>query len=394
MNVSLISGNNFSGRSNFLSEIIKRKIDGRSHGIKVGEIPSNYVSGCAPTVEDEIELHSIHANKEYKAIVISFLRKINFNTHFFNSPFDLSGGEQAMLVIICGLLLQPQTLCIDTTLEQLNSNWRIPLLNELSNDIYCKTHIYISDNRHGEYNFNFNVHSVTTTKEKYDRPFNKIECPDNLFFFKKSTEIILDNVSFGYTKDKLILKNLNYKFVPGKIYHLKGENGVGKSTLSKLLAGLLKPLNGTIYRNGENTYKYPGKFVGYSFQDPDEQIFSNTVSREIVSLKMSDSYKIKNSKVVLSAFGLQNILESHPLELPFVIRKRIALAATLANERDWFILDEPTIGQDVQNTKELIKIVNLFASFGKGIILISHSNEFINSFDNLIELNIIDGLLN
>jgi energy-coupling factor transport system ATP-binding protein len=79
--------------------------------------------------------------------------------------------------------------------------------------------------------------------------------------------------------------------------------------------------------------------------------------------------------------------------MPFVIRKRIALAATIANEREWYILDEPTIGQDQTNVKELIKLIKLLANKGKGIILISHSEMFVSSFEKVITVTIKNGKL-
>ena len=66
----------------------------------------------------------------------------------------------------------------------------------------------------------------------------------------------------------------------------------------------------------------------------------------------------------------------HPAELPFVMRKRISLAATLAMDRPWYILDEPTLGQDESFVEFLIALLNDLAENGKGVIVISHSKSF------------------
>jgi energy-coupling factor transporter ATP-binding protein EcfA2 len=72
-------------------------------------------------------------------------------------------------------------------------------------------------------------------------------------------------------------------------------------------------------------------------------------------------------------FGLQQIISCHPAELPYVMRKRISLAATLAMDRPWYILDEPTLVQDESFVQFLVTLLNSLNSKGKGVIIISHS---------------------
>ena len=75
---------------------------------------------------------------------------------------------------------------------------------------------------------------------------------------------------------------------------------------------------------------------------------------------------------LLSAFGLQQVAEQHPLDLPFVLRKRVALASTLAMLRPWIILDEPTLGQDDKSTVGVATLVSALCSLGYGVIIITH----------------------
>jgi energy-coupling factor transport system ATP-binding protein len=192
----------------------------------------------------------------------------------------------------------------------------------------------------------------------------------------------------------MLLQDLSYEFEAGNIYHLNGVNGAGKSTLAKILTGVLKPSSGKIYLGNSpyDAYRFPGKVVGYSFQNPDEQIFSSTVKDEILAKEiLKENKNVELGESMFAAFALSNFAEKHPSEMPFVIRKRIALAATLANEREWYILDEPTLGQDQRNVEEITKLIKQLALNGKGIILVSHSEQFVSTFENAKTITLKSG---
>jgi len=398
-NVTFIEGSNFSGRSNFLKSLINIEKTGsslKSYGVLIGEIPGNYISGLAPTVKEEIALHATGSNGKYFHRLSNLMKHLAFEKHFEKNPFSLSGGEQALLTIISALLLEPVYLAIDTTIEQLNKEWRNPLLSELINDYIYDTKIAIADNRFVEYGFS--TKSQRPTINSYNNKGNietigKIISPKALNLKPSGKNLSLRNITFGYSRKEVILENINFELQAGKIYHLGGLNGVGKSTLSKILTGVLKPSNGHIFIQDReyNAYRYPGKVIGYSFQNPDEQLFANSIKSEIIPKEYLKANKnVGNAEMILTAFGLSNLIEMHPSQMPFVIRKRIALAATLANERDWYILDEPTIGQDEENVNELVKLIKLLTKNGKGVLLISHSDNFISLFDEIIQITLKD----
>lgn len=147
-----ISGGNFSGRSKYLAKLVPENQDSRIHPkISVGELPNNYISGIAPNVEQELMLHSAFSSQEIKSKVYSLLYRFGYEKNYKKNPFNLSGGEQAILVLMNSLLLEPEILTIDTTLEQLHEEWRIPLLDALYDGFFPKTKCYISDNRIWEY---------------------------------------------------------------------------------------------------------------------------------------------------------------------------------------------------------------------------------------------------
>jgi energy-coupling factor transport system ATP-binding protein len=391
-----IEGRNFSGRSAFLRSTIASGEFQVRNKVLIGEIPGDYISGLSPTVQDEIRLHLKGVNPSYKGSVENFLSEINFNRLLLTNPFLLSGGEQAILAIVSAIVLEPEIVAIDTTIEQLSTSWRKLLMELLNNDKIDSTQFIISDNRLDESDFTLQMRMQVpqqNLKSEYEYDFMDITCPNNIAVSTEAVQLKLNDIHFSYRKNELILKGLEYSFLPGRIYHLNGNNGAGKSTLAKILTGILKPTAGRIVLGNEtyNAYRFPGSKVGYSFQNPDEQFFSKTVRDEIFIEQHKNKHGFDTS--ISEAFGLKPLYDVHPAELPFVMRKRIAIAATLSNDRPWYVLDEPTIGQDSSSLIEIAKLVNLLSKNGKGILIISHSSEFIKELNDVKVVTLQDGNL-
>lgn len=370
--LTIVAGNNFSGRSKYLQSIIKQE-----GGIFIGEQPSSSITGIFPTVKGEINLHSNSANLETIHYVNSLFEQYDFHKNYDKNPFILSGGEQAILALLSAFLLQPQKIAIDCTLEQLNKTWREPLLKAVQQGTFRKTETLLADNRISEYGLTKTSKIVPNNNYKdHQYKFEKPRILDILDSLVDATTIDILDLNFHYNRKQLIFKNLKARLLPNEIYHLIGDNGVGKSTFAKILAGVLKPQSGIILQNNNvyNSYKFPGQLVGYSFQNPDEQLFSTTVENEVLPFQKKETASYTERRnLFINMFGLQNIRKEHPAEMPFTIRKRIALAATLAIDRAWYILDEPTLAQDNNFADFLSKLLCRLKKQGKGIIIISHS---------------------
>ena len=379
--LSVLAGNNFSGRTDFLKSLAGDKEEKKHSYLYIGELPSNYITGIFPTVKDEINLHRSKATLETIEKVNTLFSTYHFDKHLVKNPFTLSGGEQVILSLLNSLLLEPSILAIDSALEQLNKEWREPLLNAIQDKAFNFSHIYLADNRIPEYNlYNSEIVHIPFKEPNYKWKFEPVSMNYSLNEGEAAKLLQLKNLSFAYHKNDPILENINIELPPNEIYHLRGSNGVGKSTLAKILTGILKVGKGQLFAEGKeyNAYKYPGRLVGYSFQNPDEQLFSSTVEKEVlIPLKNEPEEYTKRREDFIHMFGLQNIRKSHPAELPFTMRKRISLAATLAMDRPWYILDEPTLGQDDIFIDFLMKLLADLSEKGKGIIIISHSITFV-----------------
>jgi energy-coupling factor transport system ATP-binding protein len=171
----------------------------------------------------------------------------------------------------------------------------------------------------------------------------------------------------------------------GDFLAIMGENGAGKTTLAKQMNGLLKPTLGKVTVDGDDTTKKSvaqlSRKVGIVFQNPDHLLFSETVRDEVgFALKnfgFEPSVIVKQVERTLEALDLAHYANTSPFLLSGGERKRVALAAVLAWEPDYLILDEPTIGQDYQQKERLRNFILQLNSQGKAVVMVTHDVEFV-----------------
>lgn len=197
--------------------------------------------------------------------------------------------------------------------------------------------------------------------------------------------ISLENVSFKYPSGELVLQSVNLSIDSGQFVAIMGENGAGKTTLAKHLNGLLKPTEGKVLVDGEDTTKKSvaalSRKVGLVFQNPDHLLFSETVRDEVAFALRNFGYSKeiiqKQVSKTLEALDLMGYADTSPFLLSGGERKRAALAAVLAWEPDYLVLDEPTIGQDYLQKERLRDFILQLYSQGKAVVIISHDVEFV-----------------
>lgn len=393
--VLALDGGNFSGRTDLLRWMSGLEVSegGQVAGDAEGDKPSVYIgpevynsiSGLGPTVREELRLH---VGRSPEDSAVSHLIKVTgLDSMYDRNPFTLSGGEQALLAVISALSLEPGLVALDCALEQIDSTYKTELLRRMLNGLRTHTSTAIADNCLDEIEGAEALPKVTVSREGNTRAsrlrFDPIAVDVDLpLASQKSCQLILSDINFRYPRSATVLNSASAQLQPGTLYFLEGRNGAGKSTLAKILCGVLRPGSGRIFANREQAHpwKHPGQLVAYHFQNPDVQLFSTTVEEEIeagLSTSGLDARERESrADAVMHAFGLVHVSKEHPLDLPFVIRKRIALAATIAMGRPWLILDEPTLGQDVSSAEAIAGIITKLLNLGTGVIVISHSLRF------------------
>lgn len=197
-------------------------------------------------------------------------------------------------------------------------------------------------------------------------------------------KIEIRDLHFSYIGNEEILKGLNIEF-DDRSTAIIGQNGAGKTTFVKLLKGLLKPTSGEIFVNGINTKDVTvaelAKHIGLVFQNPDDQIFKNTVINEVMfgplNIGQTQEEAKKSSLDALNMVGLVDKLEENPYDLSLSERKLISIASIIAMDTDIIILDEPSIAQDYKGREKIKETIKLLKEKGKLVITIIHDMDFV-----------------
>jgi energy-coupling factor transport system ATP-binding protein len=198
--------------------------------------------------------------------------------------------------------------------------------------------------------------------------------------------ISVENVSFRYPNTSSdVLKDVNLQINDGEFVAIMGENGAGKTTLVKTFNGLLKPQNGRVIIDGTDTeHKSVAQLsrdVGLIFQNPDHQLFAETVSDELGFSLRNFGFKeeVIQRRVtsIVTTLDLQKYANSSPFVLSGGERKRVALAAVLVWDPKHIIMDEPTIGQDYLQKDRLRNFIVQLISQGKTVVIVTHDIEFV-----------------
>jgi energy-coupling factor transport system ATP-binding protein len=204
----------------------------------------------------------------------------------------------------------------------------------------------------------------------------------------------VEDLWFGYQKGEWVIKGVNLVVRKGELLGLIGQNGSGKTTLAQLVAGILKPSRGKIVVFGRDMTSFGvmirGRDIGYIFQNPDYQIFSNTVREEIAyglrARGLPEPEVEARVKDVSNMVGVSNILDEDPFFLTKADRQRVAVASILALNPRIIILDEPTTGLSPGETTALMDTVLKLNLQGTTIITITHDMWVVAKYCNRVVL--------
>lgn len=197
--------------------------------------------------------------------------------------------------------------------------------------------------------------------------------------------IRIDDLHYTYPNGIKALQGVNLQIRDGEFLAIMGQNGAGKTTLVKHINGLLKPTKGTVFVDDVDTTQTSvaslARKVGFVFQNPDHQLFSETVEQEISFALKNFGYDEKTIKErVKWAINLLDLLQYRKVS-PFMLsggeRKRVALASILAWDPKIVIMDEPTIGQDNSQKERLQHFITQLNRQEKTIIIVTHDVEFV-----------------
>lgn len=181
-------------------------------------------------------------------------------------------------------------------------------------------------------------------------------------------------LSFAYG-DSPVFEGLDADFPAGQITCIAGANGVGKTTLVRVLCGLAAPSLGTISLDGvPASRKTRRSACALVMQDTGRQLFSDTLAGE---LTIGASHASGQSgEQLLADFDLANLGERHPLSLSGGQKQRLVIAAARATGRPIVILDEPTSGVDARHLDSITATLRRIADEGAAVVVVTHDGEF------------------
>jgi energy-coupling factor transport system ATP-binding protein len=206
-------------------------------------------------------------------------------------------------------------------------------------------------------------------------------------------DIAIRNLTHFYQSntpfERMALEDISLDIKTGSFITIIGHTGSGKSTMIQHLNGLLKPTNGTVSvgpytitsRKKDKELKSLRKTVGMVFQFPENQLFEETVEKDIcfgpMNFGMTEEMAKKRAKDTLKLVGLsESLLQRSPFDLSGGQMRRVAIAGVLAMNPDVLVLDEPTAGLDPRGRKEMMELFStLHHQKNLTTIMITHNME-------------------
>lgn len=402
--IALLSGASGSGKSTLMSIICgiiphittgeiygKAYIDGEDVGgmtmaeinRKVGVVLQNADAQIIQNVvEDEIAFGCENLGMPREEIALNVGRACD-KMHL--SPVwdtrTLSGGQKQRLVTACTLAMDPKILILDEPLANLDGEGALILekaLRRLAANGYAvlviehrvdKVAPYADAIWHMENGRTEKVSDKSAYLSAREERIADVCAPAT------AGDVLIRAEKVGFrVKDRAILSDVDLEVYRGERLLLLGENGCGKTTLTRLLSGICKPTSGRIercfdIRRGIFGFKKKRSDVGVVYQNPNYQLFMPTVEKEVAFGARDKAFAQKTIKL----FGLERLADRHPQSLSEGQKRLVSVAAVCASAPRVLILDEPTVGQDHENLRRLVGLISaLHSETGNTVITVTH----------------------
>jgi len=328
----------------------------------------------------------------------------------------LSGGEKQRLTIAGVLAMNPQIIVLDEPAAELDPSGRNELYRHLADlrkktgasmviveqkiDDICEIIDTVLLLKKGQIQWQKSPKEVSILNDFSNKPFSQARSMQNSL--PKTTAenclaaLEVKNLNFSFSLSEPVLKDINLNIYPNDFLAIVGPNGAGKTSLVKHLNGLIPIRSGSISLHGNDIRSIASKdlsqSIGFVFQNPDHQIFENSVEKEIgfgLSNKgMSKNDIQKRIDETIDYIGLNKYRNHHPFTLGKGIRQMVAVASIVALKPEILVVDEPTTGLDSKGIQKIMDIIEKLYKDGTAIVLISHDMKLVQKYSRrLLVLN-------
>ena len=208
-------------------------------------------------------------------------------------------------------------------------------------------------------------------------------------------QIEVKNLDFSYDEQTHAVKNVSFSIEKGSYTTIIGHNGSGKSTIAKLMIGLLEKNSGEISVDGlpltlENLQEIRNK-VGIVFQNPDNQFIGSTVRDDIAFGLENHCVEPEKMDEIINEFAkkvnMVEFLDSEPTKLSGGQKQRVAIARAIVNNPSILLADEPTGALDVKTSAEIMGVFKELNEQGITVIIITHDMEVAEGCERVIEIS-------
>lgn len=321
-------------------------------------------------------------NNEMNEQKEKFEKIFNLNNIWGKNNSELSNGECQKLVLASMLAINPKVLLLDEPTAFLDPEARKEFYSLL--EVLKKDRLVIIVDHHVNEIRNMATRIVEVSidgiiTEQSAMPMNALKNNKSfdLSVLKFSNfnhlNLKVTELNFGYDPKNILLKNINVEFKGGEIIAIKGKNGVGKSTLIKLIAGIVKPKKGKVSLGNTKVFAQ----TGFIFQNPETHFFYDTIEEELQqSFKNINSPELKDE--ILKRFFHDIDLKKSPFLLSEGEKRRLSILMTVFLGKGLLLYDEPTFGQDISSVEEISNLMKQLKGLGIIQIFISHDEEFIS----------------
>ena len=328
------------------------------------------------------------------------------------SVFELSSGQKQKIAIASIYAMNPKVLILDEPsanldmkatfdlfliLEKLKKKGTTVVLiehrlyyvkslfdrfllmkdGEITKDLSRKEVIYLERafwDENGLRTLELEEYRVSEKKDSYHLNDESISGKGLKFCYPSATKV-------GNKQKQYILNHLDFNMECGKAIGLIGLNGTGKTTFARVISGLEKVKEGTIWAREDKSLNHKDlmDMSYFVFQDSDYQLFSESVLDEML-LGISSKDKKENTqkaKSILSVLGLDKYIDKHPFALSRGEKQRLTIACGMMKQAKIFIYDEPTSGCDKDSMLSVAKLIEEQLKIGTTVLVISHDFEFL-----------------
>ncbi|MGN6403707.1 ABC transporter ATP-binding protein [Sinomonas sp.] len=382
----------------------------------VPQRPSDLLTGAASGAGEELAFSLEQQGvprEEMKARVRSTARSVGLEGLLGRRPAGLSGGEQRRLALGAAIITRPDVVLLDEPTASLDAEGEEALARVIDELRASGTAVVLfaaaahSLALQATHCLLLEAGTVAAEGAPADvlgsRAFERSgvlrtddgNCPAALpavagrdTASSGSPAAEMDGVTFSYRTGKrvdgqegLVLGDVSFTVWSGEVLALTGPNGAGKSTLLRHLAGLLRPMSGTVRIDGRDINQTPAgaiaETVGTLFQDPRDQLFERSALREVGfglhRLGLAKRDWRDSALAALDAVGLATQADRHPYEFSASEQRLLALATALARAPKVLLLDEPTVGLDRRGLTRLEAVVRSAAEGGAAVVLSTHA---------------------